>query len=407
MKNAFLLCTISAFLGGCVALALANHLFSPSESAVAAGQATFASRSTEFETSRPLNNRSPQTAIAAELAPLAPVNPQTDQPTYTAEETVNIGVYEKVNRSVVNIDTQAVKVDNFFMLAVPTEGAGSGWVLDRNGHIVTNNHVIAGSDSIQVTLADGSAYPARIVGTDPATDIAVLKIDAPAELLFPVEFGESANLKVGQRVFAIGNPYGLERTMTVGIVSSLNRTLASGNGQKLKNMIQLDAALNQGNSGGPLLDSRGRLIGMNTAIASMTGQNSGVGFAVPANVIRRTIPELLQFGKVVRASLGIEAIMEMRRGVMIAKTEKNGAADQAGLKGGYREVTERFGTMQVRRQFFDRENADVILKIEDKEIQTADDINNIVGERKPGDEIAVTILRGGRETVLRVRLGSE
>jgi S1-C subfamily serine protease len=407
MKNAFLLCTISAFLGGCVALALANHLFSPSESTVAAGQATFASRSTEFETSRPLNNRSPQTAIAAELAPLAPVNPQTDQPTYTAEETVNIGVYEKVNRSVVNIDTQAVKVDNFFMLAVPTEGAGSGWVLDRNGHIVTNNHVIAGSDSIQVTLADGSAYPARIVGTDPATDIAVLKIDAPAELLFPVEFGESANLKVGQRVFAIGNPYGLERTMTVGIVSSLNRTLASGNGQKLKNMIQLDAALNQGNSGGPLLDSRGRLIGMNTAIASMTGQNSGVGFAVPANVIRRTIPELLQFGKVVRASLGIEAIMEMRRGVMIAKTEKNGAADQAGLKGGYREVTERFGTMQVRRQFFDRENADVILKIEDKEIQTADDINNIVGERKPGDEIAVTILRGGRETVLRVRLGSE
>jgi S1-C subfamily serine protease len=407
MKNAFLLCTISAFLGGCVALALANHLFSPSESAVAAGQATFASRSTEFETSRPLNNRSPQTAIAAELAPLAPVNPQTDQPTYTAEETVNIGVYEKVNRSVVNIDTQAVKVDNFFMLAVPTEGAGSGWVLDRNGHIVTNNHVVDGSDSIQVTLADGSAYAARLVGTDPGTDIAVLKIDAPAELLFPVEFGESANLKVGQRVFAIGNPYGLERTMTVGIVSSLNRTLASGNGQKLKNMIQLDAALNQGNSGGPLLDSRGRLIGMNTAIASMTGQNSGVGFAVPANVIRRTIPELLQFGKVVRASLGIEAIMEMRRGVMIAKTEKNGAADQAGLKGGYREVTERFGTMQVRRQFFDRENADVILKIEDKEIQTADDINNIVGERKPGDEIAVTISRGGRETVLRVRLGSE
>lgn len=407
MKNAFLLCTISAFLGGCVALALANHLFSPSESAVAAGQATFASTSTEFETNRPLNGPSPQTATAAELAPLAPVNPQADQATYTAEETVNIGVYEKVNRSVVNIDTQAVKVDNFFMLAVPTEGAGSGWVLDRNGHIVTNNHVIAGSDSIQVTLADGSAYPARIVGTDPATDIAVLKIDAPAELLFPVEFGESANLKVGQRVFAIGNPYGLERTMTVGIVSSLNRTLASGNGQKLKNMIQLDAALNQGNSGGPLLDSRGRLIGMNTAIASMTGQNSGVGFAVPANVIRRTIPELLQFGKVVRASLGIEAIMEMRRGVMIAKTEKNGAADQAGLKGGYREVTERFGTMQVRRQFFDRENADIILKIEDKEIQTADDINNIVGERKPGDEIAVTILRGGRETVLRVRLGSE
>jgi S1-C subfamily serine protease len=407
MRNAFFLCTLSAFLGGCFALALANHLFYPSESAVAAGQANLVSVSPEPGVARTSDDASQQSGAPNELAPLTPVTPQLDQPVYTAEETVNIAVYEKVNRSVVNIDTQAVKVDNFFMLAVPTEGAGSGWVLDRNGHIVTNNHVIAGSDSIQVTLADGSAYPARLVGTDPTTDIAVLKIDAPAELLFPVDFGESANLKVGQRVFAIGNPYGLERTMTVGIVSSLNRTLASGNGQKLKNMIQLDAALNQGNSGGPLLDSRGRLIGMNTAIASMTGQNSGVGFAVPANVIRRTIPELLQFGKVVRASLGIEAIMEMRRGVMIAKTEKNGAADQAGLKGGYREVTERFGTMQVRRQFFDRENADIILKIEDKEIQTADDINNIVGERKPGDEIAVTILRSGREAVLRVRLGSE
>ena len=184
--------------------------------------------------------------------------------------------------------------------------------------------------------------------------------------------------------------------MTVGIVSSLNRTLASGNGQKLKNMIQLDAALNQGNSGGPLLDSSGRLIGMNTAIASMTGQNSGVGFAVPANVIRRTVPELLQF-----------AIMEMRRGVMIAKREKNGAAEQAGLLGGYSEVVERFGTMQVRRQFFDRQNADIILKIENQEIQTADDINDIVGERRPGDEITVTILRGGREAILKVRLGSE
>lgn len=407
MKNAFLLCTISAFLGGCFAIAFANHLLYPNQSAVAASNEAPITSATALITPATARETQELATTPREVAPLAPVTPQLDQATYTAEEAVNIGVYEKVNRSVVNIDTQAVKVDNFFMLAVPMEGAGSGWVLDRNGHIVTNNHVIEGSDSIQVTLADGSAYPARLVGTDPATDIAVLKIDAPAELLFPVDFGESANLKVGQRVFAIGNPYGLERTMTVGIVSSLNRTLASGNGQKLKNMIQLDAALNQGNSGGPLLDSRGRLIGMNTAIASMTGQNSGVGFAVPANVIRRTIPELMQFGKVVRASLGIEAIMEMRRGVMIAKTEKNGAAEQAGLKGGYREVTERFGTMQVRRQFFDRQNADIILKIEDKDIQTADDINDIVGERKPGDEIAVTILRGGRETVLRVRLGSE
>jgi S1-C subfamily serine protease len=409
MKNTVWLCTFSAFLGAGLAIGMWQHFIAPSTTASASplsGNST-ASAAAPSLTQPRLAAVQDLVLPAADAAPLTPVMPLANNPEYTPEEAVNIAVYEKVNRSVVNIDTQAVKVDNFFMLAVPTEGAGSGWVLDRNGHIVTNNHVIADSDSIQVTLADGSAYPARLVGTDPATDIAVLKIDAPAELLFPVDFGESNNLRVGQRVFAIGNPYGLERTMTVGIVSSLNRTLASGKGQKLKNMIQLDAALNQGNSGGPLLDSRGRLIGMNTAIASMTGQNSGVGFAVPANVIRRTVPELMQFGKVVRASLGIEAIMEMRRGVMIAKTEKNGAAEQAGLRGGYREALERFGTMQVRRQFFDRQNADVILKIDDQDVQTADDINNIVGERKPGDEVIVTILRAGREAVLRVRLGSE
>ncbi len=417
MKTSLWMCIFSGLIGGCMAIALWTHFHAP-QSVLRAGDwnagnstvlsgASSTSGETELTSTR-LAPAAEQERFAPDSgpAPLAPVLPQ-DQTEYTAEEAINIRVYDKVNRSVVNIDTQAVKVDNFFMLAVPLEGAGSGWVLDRNGHIVTNNHVIADSDSIQVTLADGSAYPARLVGTDPATDIAVLKIEAPPELLFPVDFGESSSLRVGQRVFAIGNPYGLERTMTVGIVSSLNRTLASGKGQKLKNMIQLDAALNQGNSGGPLLDSRGRLIGMNTAIASMTGQNSGVGFAVPVNVIRRTVPELMQFGKVVRASLGIEAIMEMRRGVMIAKTEKNGAAEQAGLRGGYREAIERFGTMQVRRQFFDRQNADVILKIDDQEVQSADDINDIVGERKPGDEVVVTILRGGREAVLRVRLGSE
>lgn len=383
MRNQLWMCTFSAVLGGFLSLGLWNHLQSPTEL-----------QATAFQDPQ----LQPRLALPSE-------SPTADD--YTAEERVNIAVYEKVNRSVVNIDTQAVKVDNFFMMAVPTEGSGSGWVLDKQGHIVTNNHVIAESDSIQVTLADGSAHPARLVGTDPLTDIAILKIDAPADSLFPVEMGESSNLKVGQRVFAIGNPYGLERTMTVGIVSSLNRTLEASEGRKLKNMIQLDAALNQGNSGGPLLDSRGRLIGMNTAIATLTGQNSGVGFAVPINVIKRTVPELIEFGKVVRASLGIEAIMELRRGVMIAQTEKNGAAEQAGLRGGYRVQLERFGNMQVRRQFFDRENADIILRIDDQEIRTADDINTIVEGKKPGDRVSVTIFRDGRQQQVVVVLGSE
>jgi S1-C subfamily serine protease len=246
-----------------------------------------------------------------------------------------------------------------------------------------------------------------VVGTDPTTDISILKIDAPLESLFPVELGESTDLKVGQRVFAIGNPYGLERTMSVGIISSLNRTLAAERGKKLKNMIQLDAALNQGNSGGPLLDTRGRLIGMNTAIASLTGQSSGVGFAVPVNVIKRTIPELIQFGKVVRASLGLEAVWETRIGVGIAKTERGGAAENAGLQGGLTTRIERMGNINIRRTFFDHENADIILSIDGVEVNSAEDINNLISEKRPGDRVALSILRRGQQTDVTLTLGTE
>ena len=246
----------------------------------------------------------------------------------TPDERVNIQVYEKGNRSVVNITTLTVRAD-FLFREVPAEGSGSGSVLDKAGHILTNEHVVEGAREIMVTLYDGNSYAGKLVGVDPLNDIAVLKIDAPPETLFPVEVGDSARLRVGQKIYAIGNPFGLERTMTTGIISSLNRTLPSRSGRLMKQIIQIDAALNRGNSGGPLLDSQGRLIGMNTAIASTTGQNTGVGFAVGANVIHRVVPELIRSGRIIRPDIGITRVMETEQGLLVATLSEKGPAEEA------------------------------------------------------------------------------
>ena len=188
-------------------------------------------------------------------------------------------------------------------------------MIDRDGHVLTNFHVVEGAREIRVTLFDGQTYDAKLVGGDPDTDVAVLKIDAPAESLFPVAFGSSTNLLVGQRVFAIGNPFGLERTLTTGIISSLNRSLPGRHGRRsLRSIIQIDAAINPGNSGGPLLDSHGRMIGMNTAIASKTGESAGVGFAIPINTIARVVPQLIQNGRVRRPDSGIARVYQTDRG---------------------------------------------------------------------------------------------
>ncbi|MBI3865077.1 MAG: trypsin-like peptidase domain-containing protein, partial [Planctomycetia bacterium] len=226
------------------------------------------------------------------------------------DEQINIDVYESCNRSVVNITTKGVRAEGFFMLEVPTEGAGSGSVIDKTGHILTNNHVIDGARQVTVTLFDGKSYEARYVGADPINDVAVIKVEAPIESLHPVVFGDSRNLKVGMRVFAIGNPFGLERTLTTGIVSSLNRALQIHEHRTVKSIIQIDAAINPGNSGGPLLDSHARLIGMNTAIATRTGQSSGVGFAIPAGLIARIVPQLIEKGRVIRPEVGISKVFE-------------------------------------------------------------------------------------------------
>ncbi|HCS53511.1 MAG TPA: serine protease, partial [Planctomycetaceae bacterium] len=193
-----------------------------------------------------------------------------------------------------------IRTDNFFLQAVPEEGTGSGMVIDKSGHILTNFHVIEDVREVAVTLFNGESYDATYVGSDPVNDLAVIRIEAPPEELIPVRMGNSSKLKVGMNVYAIGNPFGLERTLTTGIISSLSRSLKINGDRTIKSIIQIDAAVNPGNSGGPLLDSHGRMIGINTAIYSKTGQSSGVGFAIPVNLAKRVIPQLIRHGHVIR-----------------------------------------------------------------------------------------------------------
>lgn len=364
---------------------------------------------------RPLPaDRTNRTARAPNGQPDAIFRPQWNQPDsaaapvadLTPEELVNIHVYEQTNRGVVNITTQVFHPNYFMMVEIPSRGTGSGSVLDRQGHILTNRHVIDGAEDIRVTLFDGESYEARIVGQDPQNDTAVLQIDAPAETLFPIPLGESTRLRVGQKVFAIGNPFGLERTMTVGIISSLERSLSSPTGHTMKSIIQIDAALNSGNSGGPLLDSHGHLIGMNTAIASSTGENTGVGFAIPVSTLSRVVPELVEYGKVIRADIGLSRFHETERGIVIVTLTPGGPAERAGLRG-FRMVREQYqrGPFFYERRRVDRNYADTIVAVDEVPVRTRDELLAAIEKEKPGKLVRLTILREGRQMLVAVRLG--
>ncbi len=325
----------------------------------------------------------------------------------TPEERVHVAVYEGVNRSVVNINTKVVRSDAFSLFESPSEGAGSGSVLDAAGHILTNYHVVDGAREVQVTLFDGKSYEARLVGRDESNDVAVLKIEAPAASLLPVAFGNSSTLRVGQRVYAIGNPFGLDRTLTTGIISSLDRTLPTRNRRTIKSIIQIDAAINPGNSGGPLLDSHGRLIGMNTAIASNTGQSAGVGFAIPVDNIARIVPQLIEKGRVIRPDAGIARVVQTDHGLLIATMTPGGPAEKAGLRG-FRVVRERRkqGPFTYETQSIDRNSADLIVAVDHKPVVTAADFLNLVESKRPGDEVVVGVKREGREIEVRVKLSA-
>ncbi|TWT32862.1 S1C family serine protease [Blastopirellula retiformator] len=327
----------------------------------------------------------------------------------TPDEQRNIYVYDKGNRSVCHIMTRSVQRDTVFglmMTETPSEGSGSGSVLDKQGHILTNYHVIEGANEIDVTLFNAESYPAELVGQDPVNDIAVLKIDAPADLLVPVELGDSSNLRVGQKAFAIGNPFGLERTMTIGIISSLNRMLPSRSGRTMKAIIQIDAALNRGNSGGPLFDSNGWLIGMNTAIASRTGQNTGVGFAIPVATIRRVAPQLIAEGKITRPDLGVSRVYLTDDGLGIASLVQGGPAEKAGLQG-FQLVRQqvRRGPYVYEETRVDRSKADVITAVDGAAIRSADDLLTAIERKNPGEVVNLSVLREGKKVDVPVTLG--
>ncbi len=318
-----------------------------------------------------------------------------------ADERVNIAVYETSNAGVVNIDTL---VGGGGLLGTEVDrGTGSGFVIDAQGHILTNYHVVSEAEALQVTLFDGSSFAASVVGVDPNNDVAVVRIDAPAEKLRPLPLGESGALKVGQKVLALGNPFGLERTLTTGIISSLDRSMKAKNGRTIKGIIQTDAAINPGNSGGPLLDTRGRVIGMNTAILSSVGQSAGIGFAVPINTIQRVLRPLIERGRVIRADLGLRRVFATPQGLFIIDMDENGPAARAGLRP-IEVVVERRG--RFFRQRPDPDSADRIVAIEGTPVRTVDELLTEVEAHAPGDEIAVTTVREGRQREVKVRLGA-
>ncbi len=317
------------------------------------------------------------------------------------EERNNVRIYAAANRGVVNITT-ANEGSGFFGDET-TSGTGSGFVIDKKGHILTNFHVIESAASVRVTLFDGSTVDARLIGADASNDVAVLSVQIPPEKLFPLAFGDSSRVLVGQKILALGNPFGLERTLTTGIVSSLDRSLRAKNGRMIKGIIQTDAAINPGNSGGPLLNTKGQVIGMNTAIISQVGQSAGISFAVPINSISRILRQLIENGRVVRADLGISRVYTSEVGLLVLSVVEGGPAERAGIRPIQVKV-EQIGPGILRRSI-DRDSADLIVAIEHKRVRTVDELLTEVEKHAPGDEVRVTVVRDGNPMDLRVRLG--
>ncbi|HJR77268.1 MAG TPA: trypsin-like peptidase domain-containing protein [Nitrospiraceae bacterium] len=317
----------------------------------------------------------------------------------SSEEQATISVFEKATRSVAFIANTAMQRDpwSFNVLEVP-QGSGTGFVWDKQGHIVTNFHVVYQADAITVTLADRNEYKATVIGADPDHDLAVLRIQAPESALEPVTIGTSQTLRVGQKVMAIGNPFGLDHTLTTGVVSALGRTIRSMTNRTIEGVIQTDAAINPGNSGGPLLDGKGRVIGINTQIVSPSGAFAGIGFAVPVDTVSRIVPELIKHGKLIRPGLGVSLIPDAMarrwgvQGIIIGKVGRGSPAEKAGLRGA-RETA--MGRIHL---------GDIIVAVEGKPIQTVDDLMDVMEKHKVGDEVTVEYLRGNRRHQVRVTL---
>ncbi len=329
---------------------------------------------------------------------------------YTQEEAQNINVYALCNEAVVNINTQVTAYDWFLQPYVQEGGSGSGSIIDKRGYILTNVHVIADATKIYVSLFDGTQYEAEVVGTDLDSDLAVIKFTPPAGMeLKTIAFGASKSLKVGQRVIAIGNPFGLERTMTTGIVSGLGRPIQNSNNRIIRDMVQTDAAINPGNSGGPLLDTSGKMIGINTMIQSSSGNSAGVGFAVPSETAVRVVADLIKYGKVQRGTIDATVIQLSRRiaqyagldissGVLISEVNKGGNAEAAGLKGGTEAAY--YGS---RRDII-YIGGDVITQIDDIAVSSLADYYSALESKRPGDTVTVVVRRNKKNVTLKIKL---
>ncbi|NQU64481.1 MAG: trypsin-like peptidase domain-containing protein [SAR324 cluster bacterium] len=322
----------------------------------------------------------------------------SDSENLTPDEKNNIDVFQRTNKSVVYVTNSLVQRDFYSrnIYEIPA-GAGTGFVWNRRGLIVTNFHVIQNASKIKVTLWDRSSWDGEVVGTAPYKDLAVIKIDAPADKLFPITLGDSNSLDVGRKVLAIGNPFGLDTTLTIGVVSALGREIEA-DGKRIKDLIQTDAAINPGNSGGPLLNSRGELVGVNTIIISSSGVNAGVGFAIPVNTVKEIVPQLIEHGRVMRPIIGIATVHDSiaRRnrieGVIIHQVPRGSNADKAGMAG-------------IRQD--DRGNiilGDIIIKVDQYPIRNQSDLFNALEEYKPGDTVTLETIRGDRNRKYKIQL---
>ncbi|HEY0701747.1 MAG TPA: trypsin-like peptidase domain-containing protein [Candidatus Acidoferrales bacterium] len=322
-------------------------------------------------------------------------------------ETENVKIYKDASPSVANIVTRTVEYD-FFYNPVPVEGAGSGFVIDTDGHILTNYHVVQGAQTIEVTLGDLTRYKAKLIGADTRNDIALIQIDTKGKKLTPLPLGDSRNLQVGQRALAIGNPFGFSSSLTTGIVSALGRTVQTSETTFIDEAIQTDASINRGNSGGPLLDSHGQVIGINSAIYSPSGSAAGIGFAIPINTARRAAEDLIKYGRVRRATLGAEgrAIwpglaealkLSVDQGILIERVVPGGPAAQAGIHGGTKS-----GTLGLQQLLV---GGDVLIAIDGKAVTTQMDLNLMLNRSWPGNTVTLTIVRNGQKMNVPVKLG--
>jgi S1-C subfamily serine protease len=345
-----------------------------------------------------LSNRfQPSSAAFSEKSP-----PNITDPAEATDEQNNIEIYRELAPGVVNIHSTSYARD-FFGFVEPQEGSGSGSIIDQQGNILTNYHVIEGAQKLSVSFGGQKNYAAKVVGGDPDTDLAVIKlIELPREPLTTVPLGDSEKLLVGQKVLAIGNPFGLDRTLTTGVISGLQRPIRARNGRLIEGAIQTDASINPGNSGGPLLDSHGRMIGINSQILSPSGTSAGVGFAVPVNIAKRIVPQLMRSGEVRRAKLGIstrnvEALksqvdLPVQDGVLIWQVAPGGGAANAGLRG------------LQQTEDGDVELGDIIVGVDSEKVGNSDDLARVLDKHQVGETVNVQIIRGGRRMSVPVRL---